>query len=161
MAVTLFRCRTLLRRLCLSFGSGHSYLASVFRKGVRWSRSKSRSGGILLAQPFGDHSIYVEGALEVNNRRTRLYRKITQLLATIFVAVLSQSLEVVVEHSRMTYQTHPFRVSDRARSDQSATPGADHMECGSGIAVRLKIYIAHVVGSRQISFHLLNSPQYQ
>src|SRR5688572_21266393 len=123
--------------------------------------SKSRSGGILLAQAFADRSIYVERALEVNNRRTRLYRKVTQLLATLFVAVLSQSLEVVVEHSRMTYQTHLLRVSDCARSDQSATPCADHMVCGPGVAVRLRIYIAHVFSSKQISFHLMNSPQYQ
>ena len=167
MAVALLRRRSPLSGLSLPFNSRHLLdlpLASLHVNVFYGSRSKSRSGGILLAEPFGDRSIFVEGAWDLNNRMRRLYKKPTQLLATLFaVAVLSQSLEVVVEHSRMTDQTHLLGVLDRARSDQSAAPGADNVVRrldAFELVVGLQIS-AHVFRSKQISFQLMNSPQYQ
>ncbi len=60
-----------------------------------------------------------------------LYRKATHAtndLATSFV-VLFGSLEVVVEHSRMTDQAHLFGSFDVARSDDGATPRTDDIKC--------------------------------
>jgi hypothetical protein len=85
------------------------------------------------------------GALELNNRRLLLYRKPTHLLATLFAVELSQPLKVVVEHSRMTDQTHLFRRLDVARPDHSATPRADNVKCrleAFKFFVALRIYVS-------------------
>ena len=42
-------------------------------------------------------------------------------------ARFSQSLKIVVEHSRMTNQTHLFRQLDVGRSDQCATRGTNNV----------------------------------
>ena len=57
-------------------------------------------------------------------RRTRCTGQL-HIAATLLVAELTQSLKVVVEHSRMADQTHLFTSLDVARSDQGATPRAD------------------------------------
>ena len=70
-----------------------------------------------------------------------LYRKATQLLAALLV-MLSQSLEVIVEHSRMADQAHLLRRFYVARSDDRATPRADNIECQLFEFVGLRIYVS-------------------
>ena len=71
-------------------------------------------------------------------------------------AELAQSLKVVVEHSRMTDQTHLLRSFDRAGSDHGATPRADDVIRGlsvPGFVVRLRIHVlAHMEMTKQILF---------
>jgi hypothetical protein len=69
-------------------------------------------------------------------------------LATLAVTDLSQPLKVVVEHSRMTDQTHLVRSFAGAGSDHSAAPRTDNIERGFGVlhlVIGLMIYVsAHV-----------------
>jgi hypothetical protein len=50
-------------------------------------------------------------------------------------AYFSQALKIVVQHSRMTNQTHLFRHIDRASADQRATPGAKNLETSGLIRI--------------------------
>ena len=80
---------------------------------------------------FGVIDFCALSALELNNRRLSLYRKATQLatrVSSVFVMLLQPS-EVVVEHSRMADEAHLFGCFDVARSDDSATPRTDDIEC--------------------------------
>jgi hypothetical protein len=78
--------------------------------------------------PSGVIDFCALSALEVNNRCGRLYRKATQLAAPNLV-LLFQSLEVVVEHSRVADEAHLSRGFDVARSNDSAAPRADNIKC--------------------------------
>lgn len=69
--------------------------------------------------------------------------------------LMFQSLEVIVEHSRMTDQAHLFGSLHVARSDHGATPGADNIERRLQVFqfVALRIYVStHAELSKQIAF---------
>src|SRR5215208_6281456 len=72
MTVALLGRSTLLRGLTLTFSTSRHRpdlpLASVRINVFSSWRSKSRSGGILLAQAFGDRSIFSEGAWELEQQ---------------------------------------------------------------------------------------------
>ena len=85
-------------------------------------------------------------ALELNNGMLLLYRKATQVFARLarsFV-LLFQSLEVVVEHSRMADQAHLFACFDVTRSNDGATPRADNIKCRLQVFefIGLRIYVS-------------------
>lgn len=92
-----------------------------------------------------------------------LYRKPTQLRPAPFV-MLFQSLEIVVEYSRMADQTHLFRRCYFARSDDRATPRADNIKCRLEVFefVALRIYVsAHTsrIHKLRSSFPVTSRPQ--
>jgi len=86
-------------------------------------------------------------------------------LATLLVTDLSQPLKVVVEHSRMTDQTHLFGSFVGAGSDQGAAPRTDNIERGFGVLhliMELTIYVsAHAFRRRQLSFQLIPASRHQ
>jgi hypothetical protein len=86
-------------------------------------------------------------------------------LATLFVTGLSQPLKVVVEHARMTDQTHLFRSFAVARSDHGAAPRTNNIVGGFGVfhlVIGLMIYVAaHASVLLQISFQLSGAPRHQ
>jgi len=112
------------------------------------------------------HSLMFSGgcAPELNKGGVGLYRKPT-LLATLLVTDLSQALKVVVEHSRMTDQTHLFGSFAGGGSDHGAAPRTDNIESGFGIfhlVIELMIYVpAHVYRRKQISFQPQQSSRHQ
>lgn len=69
-------------------------------------------------------------------------------MAALLVTDLSQSLKVVVEHARMTDQTHLLRNFAVGGSDHRAAPRTDNVVCGFGVfklVVELTFYVsAHV-----------------
>jgi hypothetical protein len=84
-----------------------------------------------------------QSALELNNRMLLLYRKATQLLATL-LRMLFLSLEVIVQHSRMADQAHLFRCFDVARSNNGAAPRADNIKGRLEVFefIGLRIYVS-------------------
>lgn len=78
-------------------------------------------------------------------------------MAALLVTDLPQPLEVVVEHSRMTDQTHLLRSFIVAGSDHGAAPRTDNVVCGFGIfrlVVGLLNVSAHAYVLKQLSFQL-------
>ena len=59
------------------------------------------------------------------------------------------ALEIVVEHSSMTNQTHLFRQLRVSRPDQRATPRADDLECR--LLETLQIAVARIDTLTQIN----------
>jgi hypothetical protein len=86
-------------------------------------------------------------------------------LAALLVADLAQPLKVVVEHSRMADQTHPFGSFVVAGSDHCAAPRANNFISGfrvHGLVIASIIYVAtHAQLDRQISFQLPRAPRHQ
>lgn len=83
----------------------------------------------------------------------------------LIAAGLSQTLEVVVEHSRMTDQTHLFESFAVTGSDYSATPRTNNVVSRFGIFklnVGLTIYVAaHAHRYKQISFQPTGASRHQ
>lgn len=131
---------------------------------IRRSKHRKTGAGFTgtgLADALWLAWIYGQRCPGIKQGRSRAVQETYTLWATLIVTGLSLSLEVVVEHARMTDQTHLLGSFTVAGSDQGAAPRTDNVVSGLGIfhlVVGLANVSAHAFRLKQISFQLRTRP---